>query len=756
MADDVTSNPRVAAELAPIRVLVARARTRLRLQGALEGATTSSILASASALAAVFAVRTELIASATGLGLLAASAGVVAVGAVLGALGKLDDEQVARRIDRACGLADRLSSAVAFDRALSRGAVDGDDDTQELMRAAMRDAAAIAPRANVVLATPLRRPTDLPIALSFAAIAAVAAMLGVTVPPKDPRVIAARPDLAKRGASVVIEGERLCGPKAAPTAPCTVPAAMVYLGDDGDAVAAPITAWTGGAITITIPTTATIGKTELVVWGRGKKLGAVPFEVLDKGDRRNAAPETMAMAPDDAAYTRELVAGLRDTARRDQVKALEDFADKVDALLDLADNGEITKAELLKKMQEAQAELDQKMEQKPEEITKDLAETGQELKKNDLTKELGAALEKGDLDKAKAEMEKLAEQLDQGALDDKQAQDLAKTLEKAAQQFDKKQDAKQDKQDQQAKAEQQKAEEEIRRLEKKKDEAKTPEQREEADRRLDKKKDELAQLKKKDEAQQQKEESTQREALKRLHKDMDKVAKSLQQKPEPGQDKNQQNQDNQKQASRNMKDVADETGKVDQDQRKQAAQKKVASQMEDLREAMRRAKQQGKGGGGQNPFGKNGNKQGQQQDFAKRASGGKGKGQGKGQGKQPGQGQGGPGQGQGENGGDGKDPNGPSNTYGDGHDDNLVGDATDTSGNTTDESVSGAQGRKGPSRRETILAAAQKGYASKAYQQVFAQYKTIVEEVMRTEKVPPSYKYYVKKYFTKIKPHSMD
>ena len=32
----------------------------------------------------------------------------------------------------------------------------------------------------------------------------------------------------------------------------------------------------------------------------------------------------------------------------------------------------------------------------------------------------------------------------------------------------------------------------------------------------------------------------------------------------------------------------------------------------------------------------------------------------------------------------------------------------------------------------------------------------IVEEVMRNEKVPSSYKYYIKKYFTKIKPHSMD
>jgi hypothetical protein len=31
-----------------------------------------------------------------------------------------------------------------------------------------------------------------------------------------------------------------------------------------------------------------------------------------------------------------------------------------------------------------------------------------------------------------------------------------------------------------------------------------------------------------------------------------------------------------------------------------------------------------------------------------------------------------------------------------------------------------------------------------------------VEEVIRAEKVPSGYKYYVKRYFQKIKPHSMD
>ena len=85
----------------------------------------------------------------------------------------------------------------------------------------------------------------------------------------------------------------------------------------------------------------------------------------------------------------------------------------------------------------------------------------------------------------------------------------------------------------------------------------------------------------------------------------------------------------------------------------------------------------------------------------------------------------------------------------------MLGDATPRAGKTKDESVSGVHGR-GPSRRETILSAAQKGFASRAYEQVYAEYKNIVEEVVRAEKVPSGYKYYVKRYFQKIKPHSMD
>jgi hypothetical protein len=196
---------------------------------------------------------------------------------------------------------------------------------------------------------------------------------------------------------------------------------------------------------------------------------------------------------------------------------------------------------------------------------------------------------------------------------------------------------------------------------------------------------------------------------------MKQSAEDLQKKPESGDPKDQQSQKdqqekNQQQASRSLRDVADETGKVDQDQRKQAAQKKMASQMDDLREAMRRAKQRGKQGG-QSPFGKNRQPEPGLRPSRRRWPGPEGRvearpGPRPGSGARPrsgsrpgptGSGPTGSGPGPGpERRSTATKPTGPSDTYGDGHDDNLVGDATGTSGNTKDESVSGAQGKQGP------------------------------------------------------------
>jgi hypothetical protein len=768
------------SDLTTIRGLVSRTRARIRTQGALEGGTTALVLAAAATAAVVFLIRTRAIESGVGIALLVGCVAIVAAGAVAGALRRLDDERVARRLDRASNLADRLSTAIAFERAL---VIDKtlDDDGREFMAAAIRDAARAAPRADIKAAAPITAPRDLKVAGLFVAIAAAIALLRIPLPDYTPALTGAFPNVGPPGVEVRIEGKNLLSgvarpphaglpgtelvagaagvepvAPAAPIEPWVPKGVSAFLGAELDGkqmkagIPVDIEGWSATAVKVRIPADAPLGKTTLTLYLNGKYTNPVPFTVVDPKDKAFHKEDAAELEQDEMAYARSLLEDLKNQAKQDDVKELDDFAAKIEALLDQAERGEITKEKLLEELQKAEESLAEGADPKQQEIDKALEETGKELQKSQETKELGKALEQGDLEKAKEEMEKLAEKLENGQLDDKQKQDVAKAMEQAAQQFDKK-----DKQqEQKAQQQQEQLEEQVRKLQKEKDQAKTEEQKQDAERRLQKKQRELKQLQKE---QQQKQESEQRRALKRLHKDLEKVAEDLKQKKDPNQSKDQQEQQEQQQeqqASRNMKDAAQETGKVDQDRRKQQSQKKVASQMEDLREAMRRAKRRGNKGG-QDPFGKNG----KNQDFISRARGQKGQGQAW----KPGQGQKGQGQGQGKDGqgdgegkdgqGQGQDPGGQQ--WGTGHDENLVGDPTAKSGNTSDQDLQGKQG-KGPSRRETILAAAQKGFASRKYQDVYADYKRIVEEVMRTEKVPSSYKYYVKRYFTKIKPHSMD
>ena len=727
-----SASPDKFSDISGIRALVARARRRLRTQLALEGATTAAVLGSVAALASVFAVRAYIVTPGTGVVLLALSLGIVVGGAVIAAVRRIDDEDLARRIDRASNLSDRLSTAVSFDRVMrARGAVPADDETREMMRAAIRDAVRATPRADVRAATPIEAPRDARVAAVFAGLALAAAGLGL--PDRDPKITGVDPQRECHGEKVVLTGEWLCGPYASAGAECARDGQRVVIAETGTEITP--SAWKSREIEIAIPAGEPAGMVTLEVWDRDRRIGEARFEVVDCDAEKRSNPDSPDWDEDDRNYMEDLIRELREAAKRDNVPELDEYADRVEQLLQLAEQGELTKEQMLEELKKAEDALQEGAEPDQKEVDKDLSDTGKELEKNEMTKELGKALQENDLQKAKEEMEKLAEKMEKGELTEKQKKDLAKQLEKAAKAYQKKEEQRQ--KEQQAKID--KAQKEIRQLQKEKDEEKDEQKKQDLERRLEKKKRELEKLEK---DKQKKEESEQRRALKRLHKDMQDAAEDLQKKSE----NEEQDKENQKQASQKMKDAAEETGKVDRDKRKQASTKKVASQMDDLREAMRRAKRRGSKGP-KNPFGKNG----KQSDFEKRARGqkgsrgawkpGQGKGKGKGQGK--------------ENGGDGKGDPQETNTWGTGHDPDLEGDPTAKSGDTKDEDLQGVHG-KGPSRRETILSAAQKGFASKGYEKVYADYKEIVEEVMRSEKVPSSYKYYIKKYFTKIKPHTMD
>ena len=754
-----------SADTSAIQRLIARARRRIRAQWAFEGAATATILASAVALVAVFLMRTEVVSIGAGVAIAAAGAALILIGALISAARPLHDEAVARRIDRASGLADRLSTAIAF----SGQKIEGDDETAEMMHAAIKDGVRAVPRANVQRATPFSEPRDLRVATVFMCVSALAAGLMLPQPDRSAGLFRADPDKGRPGETFILRGKNLVSSGSTPTS------FRVEIGPSDKAVQAQIIDWTRTAIEVRIPDDAPVGPTIVTAYIGAQAVGPVEFEVVDLKDERYHKENAVALDPDDRAYLESLIAQLKAAAQRDQVPELEEFAKKIEQMIKDAEDGKITKEQLLDALAKAEEAMNANAEPDQKEVDKQMAEVGKELAKEEVTKELGEALQKNDLEKAKEELEKLASKLDpeemqkqieqlkkelenkdlteqqkqelqkkleemqkEKPLTEKQKEQLQQKLEDVSKQMEKQQQDQKQKQQQM----QQQLQNEIKRLEKKKQEAKTEKEQLDAERQLQKKKDELQKLQK---DQDQKDQSAQREALKRLQKDMEKAAENLD-KPQKDPSKSDEQQDEEqkereKQASRNLKDAARETGRVEQDQRKQATQKKMSSQMDDLREAMRRAKQKGNKGP-QDPF----NKQGKNRDFANRAKGGKGNGQSW----KPGQGQKGQGQGGNQPGGQGQGQGGDS--WGTGTDDNLAGDPTQKSGNTKDEDLQGTQGGKGTSRRETILAAAQKGFASVGYKNVYAEYQRIVEEVMRTEKLPASYKYYVKRYFAKIHP----
>lgn len=717
-----------------IHRLIARGRRRLRIQAALEAATTASILAVAAGLVVVFLVRDERVSAAAGIGLGIGCLFIVAIGAAIGAARRIPAHVVAARIDRANGLADRLGTAYAFEGTLRGNHASTPSETVALMGAAMRDAVKVLPRADVAAATPYRRPADSRAAMTFGIVAL--AVGGIFLPPKekDPLIGIVIPGHAARGEVVELQGNRLCGFRDAfvdTDGACDPDLLDLYLGEGASALSAGVQSWTPTRIQMIVPEEAPLGKT--VVWVQVGERHSEPieFEVIDPNDPRFRDDPPVALADDDVDYTRDLLRDLERTAERENDEFLLSFVKEVESLLDKAEKGELSKEQLLEELAKAEQKYMEGSVEDLEQNLADLQKTGQELKKEKLTRELGEALAKGNLEQARQQMEKLAEQLANQELSRQDRQKVADALEKASEQFEKREQEREE----QARKEIERGKDEVKRLKKELEEEKDEQEQKRLARKLEKKERELKKLQREEERKQQ---SAQNRSLKRLHRNMKDAANDMRQDGEK----------NQRQASRKMEDVARDTGKVDSDRRKIKTQQKVASQMTDLKEALRRAKQGNRGP--QDLFGKNK----RDQDFNRRARGG----QGSREAWKPGQGQGQKGQGQGQGqgqqpGGQGQQPGGDS--YGDGHDPNLMGDPTAESGNTTDESVSGLHGR-GPSVRETVLSAAQKGFANKAYEKVYAQYKDIVEEVIRSEKVPSGYKYYVKRYFQKIKPHSMD
>lgn len=469
----------------------------------------------------------------------------------------------------------------------------------------------------------------------------------------------------------------------------------------------------------------------------GQRSSVLPTTAMT--DATHPLEDAVALDEDDRAYAEQLIEELRQTAAETGDEDLKRFAADVEALLERAERGEITKAQLLEALARAEKKYSESQPRNTRDTLASLSATGEKLKKSPLTRELGKALERGDLKKAKAELEKLADKVASGKMSKAQKDALSEALKEAADAFDKRQEEK----EKAASDQIERKKESIRKLARKMEQAPSEAQKRRLARKLDKEKRELSRLERE---KQQRQDSPGKRHLERIHRNLREASQAMRQQ-------------NQKLAKKKLRDAAEKAGDIQREIRRLAKQGQTKSKMNDLREAMRRAKQrqQQNTRGPRDLFGKNK----KNQDFKRRAAGGQGSrkvwrpGSGKeerlartrpGQGQQPGQ------QGQGQKPGQQGQGQKPGQQAGDQHDPNLQGDPTKRMGHDRDVAVSGVNG-PGPSRRETILSAAEKGFASRSYKKVYADYRAIVEEVIKAESVPPGYKYYVKKYFQKIKPH---
>lgn len=753
--------------MGPLHHVIAAARRRLQWQRVLNVAALFGLLACLATVLIVYAARLEWIAPQT-MGILLAIVGVALVAILVWAKMRQDsDAYVAQRLDRAHGFADRLGNAVAFAQTMqatqsqSASGQRLDAETQGFMQAAIADGVAAAVIANPVRAIPYTMPRHGRAALAFAGAALVLVSLGVPAVYRGPVLLSATPPHAAPGAELTLVGERLGE---------GTPGSQVVIGGQ----TADVIEWSSDKVLVKLASNTPLGTAAVELRAPHGRAGGLSVDVVDARDARFFREEAVVLSPEEKQYIAGLIARLQQIADEEEAPELKAFAETIASMVASAERGEVTKEQLLDTLRQAEEKLASGAEPSPDEVDQALAQTGAMLSKSPVTKSLGDALSKGDLKTAASEFDKLADKLDQDQLTEQQKDELAKALDAAAKAFAKRDEA----QDKTLADKVEEAKQAVRRLEKEKEQAKTPREQADKERRLVKAKRDLERLQKEKEEKQA---SEQRDALKRLHKDMEKVAEDLAQRNDPkdpnddkdkdgkdGKDKTGQNdksggQDGQngengdkqaggdqdgaqgdesaqKSASRKMREAARETGRVDSDKRKQTAARKATSQMDDLREALRRAKQRGNKGP-QNPFGK------KESEFARRAAAKRG--QGGAGGGQPGGGQGQPGQGGQGPGGQGQQPGGSD--YGDGHDPDFAGAPTDVSGNTKDEDLQGLHG-KGPSRRQTILSAAQKGFASAAYKPVYADYEKIIEDVMRAEKVPSAYRHYIKRYFDSIKP----
>ncbi len=115
----------------------------------------------------------------------------------------------------------------------------------------------------------------------------------------------------------------------------------------------------------------------------------------------------------------------------------------------------------------------------------------------------------------------------------------------------------------------------------------------------------------------------------------------------------------------------------------------------------------------------------------------------------PGMGRSGSGEQRGTGDGDGDEPGGGA---GSDHSPATLDDPTDRSGDHRTVAVHGEDRGRGPSRSEVIRGGAARGFASRDYERVYADYEAHAERAIEESEIPPGFRFYVRRYFDLIRP----
>jgi hypothetical protein len=498
-------------------------------------------------------------------------------------------------------------------------------------------------------------------------------------------------------------------------------------------------------------------------------VGVLVFEVRSHVPPALATTiEPVEMAPDDLDDVKDFLRQLDQKNQNDETKAaIEEFNKLV---LDIA-NKRLDRTEAFRRMEALEERLLTGSEADKKALEAELERVGDEMKKAELTRPAGAALEGAKLDEARDALHDLAKKLRErsgGVVDKAKLDQLREALRRASEDAQKRQEAIEQRRQELA--------DDILKAKSRAADGGSDEERS----LLEKKKRELERLDR-DVAQQ----SSASRQLDRLDRELQQAAEDLM-----------------KDMGLSADDIdrsAEDLNRMDQGQMSDQQKEELRQKLQELRELVR---QQGQGGAGQvmrlKRFGRmargQGGSQGQrgqngqgQGDEGKDDPGQNGQGQGKGGedgqgdnghgGTSPGKGaqggetwvlgpngekmlmlskgQGSSGQGQaGE--GQGSDPGGEGGgkggrEWGVGHDPNLQGKATNPKMGTEDTQVQGAAAQ-GASRSQVILGAAERGFASRGYKKVYTEYHQVAEESLAKDEIPGGYLFYVKRYFQLIRP----